>query len=63
MRDERGFTIIVIEHDMQVVRGVSDRVIAMDYGRKIAEGSYQNVATDERVIEAYLGRKVVENDS
>lgn len=63
MRDERGFTIIVIEHDMQVVRGVSDRVVAMDYGRKIAEGSYQNVATDERVIEAYLGRKVVEDGS
>lgn len=63
MRDERGFTIIVIEHDMQVVRGVSDRVVAMDYGRKIAEGSYQKVATDERVIEAYLGQKVVEDDS
>jgi len=56
MRDERGFTILVIEHDMKVVRGVSDRVVAMDYGRKIAEGSYQQVATNERVIEAYLGR-------
>jgi len=63
MRDERGFTIMVIEHDMRVVRGVSDRVIAMDYGSKIAEGSYHSVATDERVIEAYLGRKVVEAGS
>jgi ABC-type branched-subunit amino acid transport system ATPase component len=56
MRDERGFTILVIEHDMKLVRGASDRVIAMDYGRKIAEGTYQQVATDEQVIEAYLGR-------
>jgi ABC-type antimicrobial peptide transport system ATPase subunit len=56
MRDERGYTILVIEHDMKLVKGVSDRVIAMDYGRKIAEGTYQQVATDERVVEAYLGR-------
>jgi branched-chain amino acid transport system ATP-binding protein len=56
LRDERGFTIIVIEHDMKVVKGVSDRVVAMDYGRKIAEGSYESVANDEHVIEAYLGR-------
>jgi len=61
LRDERGFTIIFIEHDMKVVKGVSDRVIAMDYGRKIAEGDYQSVANDERVIEAYLGRKNAEN--
>lgn len=57
LRDERGFTIIFIEHDMRVVRGVSDRVVAMDYGSKIAEGSYDVVSNDERVIEAYLGRK------
>jgi branched-chain amino acid transport system ATP-binding protein len=57
MRDEKGFTIIVIEHDMQVVRGVSDRVVVLDYGRKIAEGPYDKVAHDERVIEAYLGTK------
>jgi branched-chain amino acid transport system ATP-binding protein len=57
MRDELGLTVVVIEHDMRVVKGVSDRVIACDYGRKIAEGTYDEVAHDERVIEAYLGTK------
>jgi branched-chain amino acid transport system ATP-binding protein len=57
LRRERGLTIAVIEHDMRVVKGVSDRVIALDYGRKIAEGTYEEVAHNEHVIEAYLGRK------
>jgi ABC-type branched-subunit amino acid transport system ATPase component len=57
MRDERGYTVLVIEHDMRVVKGVSDRVIALDYGRKIAEGTYEAVATNPQVIEAYLGTK------
>jgi branched-chain amino acid transport system ATP-binding protein len=57
LRDERALTIAVIEHDMRVVKGVSDRVIALDYGRKIAEGTYEEVAHNDHVVEAYLGRK------
>jgi branched-chain amino acid transport system ATP-binding protein len=60
LRDERGFTVVVIEHDMRVVKGVSDRVVALDYGRKIADGPYEDVAHNEQVIEAYLGRKAAE---
>ena len=56
LRDERGFTIVVIEHDMRVVRDVSDRVAVLDHGIKIAEGSYDEVSSDDGVIEAYLGR-------
>lgn len=57
LRDEGGYTILLIEHDMNVVGSISDRVIALDYGEKIAEGSYQDVVTNEQVVEAYLGRK------
>ena len=59
MRDEIGLTVLVIEHDMRVVKGVSTRVVALDYGQKIAEGTYEDVAHNERVIEAYLGTKEV----
>jgi ABC-type branched-subunit amino acid transport system ATPase component len=55
LRDEGGHTILVIEHDMHVVEGISDRVIALDHGVKIAEGSFDEVATNPRVVEAYLG--------
>jgi branched-chain amino acid transport system ATP-binding protein len=55
LRTEAGYTILVIEHDMHVVEGISDRVIALDHGVKISEGSFDHVATDPRVVEAYLG--------
>jgi branched-chain amino acid transport system ATP-binding protein len=55
LRTEGGYTVLVIEHDMNVVEGISDRVVALDHGVKIAEGSFEQVATNELVIEAYLG--------
>jgi ABC-type branched-subunit amino acid transport system ATPase component len=55
LRTEGGYTVFVIEHDMHVVEGISDRVIALDHGVKIAEGSFEQVATNDRVVEAYLG--------
>jgi ABC-type branched-subunit amino acid transport system ATPase component len=55
LRDEGGYTILVIEHDMHVVEGISNRVVALDHGVKIVEGGYEQVATDPRVVEAYLG--------
>jgi branched-chain amino acid transport system ATP-binding protein len=56
LRDERGYTILVIEHDMHVVEGISDRVIALDHGEKLTEGSFHEVANHPDVVEAYLGR-------
>ena len=56
LRDERGLTIILVEHDMKAIMGNCEKISVMDFGKKIAEGSPEDVSRNEEVIEAYLGR-------
>ncbi len=58
VREERGVTVLLVEHDMSLVMEICDRIVVLDFGRKIAEGTPREIQTNPRVVEAYLGQEV-----
>ncbi|PPR77901.1 MAG: Lipopolysaccharide export system ATP-binding protein LptB, partial [Alphaproteobacteria bacterium MarineAlpha2_Bin1] len=59
IKEDRGITVLLVEHDMKMVMDISDKIIAINFGKKISEGPPSLVASDKNVIEAYLGKSEI----